>query len=432
MNATPYFTPTRAGATAGAHRIAPPPRKRRVALYSHDTMGIGHMRRNLRIAQALSSGPDPLVILLIAGAREIHAFGIPDGADYLSLPALHKAGNGDYQSRHLDISIAEMAELRGQSIAAALEAFAPDVFVVDKVPRGAVNELDRALAMLTRKGETRCVLGLRDVLDDPDVVRREWEAFDGDATLRSHYDAVWIYGDPAVYDATNEYDFSPEVAAKVVFTGYLDQRRAQRDSEKDTKLDTVVDSKDRLYLCTVGGGQDGARLADAFAHTVFPKGATGVLLAGPFMPAQTRERIERSAANNPRLKVLPFVNDSERWLERADRIVAMGGYNTVCEALSFDKSTLIVPRVEPRREQLIRAERLRDLGLIDLMHPAELTPQSLGQWLAGDMPPRIPSRQRIDLNGLERLPFLLHDLLHPSTARTARPRADKRCHCVPI
>src|SRR5262249_60765266 len=107
------------------------PSKVRVALYSPDTMGIGHMRRNLLIAQALAGGPSPAVILLIAGAHEINAFGVPEGADCLSLPALRKGGNGHYRARHLDLPLGELIAVRARSIAAALEAFAPDVLVLD-------------------------------------------------------------------------------------------------------------------------------------------------------------------------------------------------------------------------------------------------------------------------------------------------------------
>src|SRR3712207_9415316 len=65
--------------------------------------------------------------------------------------------------------------------------------------------------------------------------------------------------------------------------------------------------------------------------------------------------------------VLEFVPEPALLLARADFVVAMGGYNTVCEALSFEKRALIVPRVTPRREQMVRAERLRDRGLIDVL-----------------------------------------------------------------
>ena len=83
-------TPPRVVPPTGGHPGRDNRLKPRVALYSHDTMGLGHMRRNLLIAGALAAGPTPAVILLIAGAREVHACGVPAGVDCLSLPALWK------------------------------------------------------------------------------------------------------------------------------------------------------------------------------------------------------------------------------------------------------------------------------------------------------------------------------------------------------
>jgi predicted glycosyltransferase len=377
-------------------------------------MGLGHMRRNLLIAGALAGGPRPAVILLIAGAREVHACGVPAGVDCLSLPAIRKEGNGRYHARHLDLSLEDLIAVRARSIAGALEAFTPDVLIVDKVPRGAGNELDPALQALRRHGRTRCVLGLRDVLDDPATVRREWSEAANDAVIRDGYDAVWVYGDPAVYDPVAEYGFGPEVAGRVRYTGYLDQRQRARlrglDGGEEVSA-RVAQWPSRLALCLVGGGEDGGPLAEVFAQAVFPPDMTGVILTGPFLPPAEREHLNRLAAANPRLRVLGFVTDTDLLLDRADRVVTMGGYNSVCEVLSYGKPALVVPRVRPRQEQLIRAERLRDLGLLDLLHPDHLSPRALTRWLSRDLGPAPRARDRIDLGGLENLPHLVAELL---------------------
>jgi predicted glycosyltransferase len=408
------------------------PSKTRIALYSHDTMGIGHMRRNLLIAQALAAPPCVAATLLIAGAREANAFGLPAGADFLSLPALHKQADGQYRARHLELSLHELIELRARSIAAALEAFAPDVFIVDKVPRGAVNELDPALESIRKQGRTQCVLGLRDVLDDPATVRREWDEGGFDGVLRVYYDAVWVYGDPAVYDPAREYDFPPDVADKVRFTGYLDQRERTRLADVDGGreiLARMAECPERLVLCMVGGGQDGGPLAEVFAETEFPPDTTGVILTGPFLPAEVQQRLSRRVAANPRLRFLGFVTDTDLLLERADRVIAMGGYNTVCEVLSYDKPALVVPRVHPRREQLIRAERLQSLGLLDVLHPDRLSPAALGEWLARPVRPRRAARECINLDGLAKLPRLLAEVLQGARGRACRTRPEGRvCH----
>jgi predicted glycosyltransferase len=305
------------------------------------------------------------------------------------------------------------------------------VFIVDKVPRGAVNELDPALRSVRTDGRARCVLGLRDVLDEPAAARREWREAGGDDAVAACYDAVWVYGDPAVYDPVAEYGFGPEVAAKVRYTGYLDGRRptgpaAPEDDAPTESPARLAGLRKRFVLCMVGGGQDGAALAETFARADFPPGLTGILLTGPCMPPEVQQRLYRRAAAHPRLRVLPFVPDTGPLLGQADRIIAMGGYNTVCEVLSYEKPALIVPRVEPRQEQLIRAQRLRDLGLLDLLHPQGLSPRALTEWLARGLQPRPPSRQRIDLNGLANLPALLAELLDAPPRRACCIRPERR------
>ena len=413
-----------------ASRAAPepvatlPPRGVRIALYSHDTMGIGHMRRNLLVAQALSGAPFHAATLLIAGAREASAFPLPAGVDCLTLPALHKGSNGEYSSRNLELTLPELTTLRARTILAAVEAFEPDVLIVDKVPRGAVRELDPTLAFLRARGRTRCVLGLRDVLDEPEVVQREWTADRYDDAIRTYYDAIWVYGDRAVYDPIEEYGLASDVADKVRFTGYLDPRvRTAVPGANSIEMSAIPSiGPGGLVLCEMGGGQDGMRVADAFVAAKLPDGMSGLLLTGPFMPREVRHRLRRQAAGREQLRVVKFLTEPGALLRMADRVVAMGGYNTVCEILAYGKRALVIPRTRPRLEQWIRAERLRALGLIDVLDPDDATPAAVSAWLARDVPSPPALAGRVDMQGLDRLRILLGELLaRPVDA----PRVDR-------
>jgi predicted glycosyltransferase len=409
-------------------RDAPRSRNWRVALYSHDTMGLGHLRRNLLIAQTLAHSSLRVDVLMMSGAREACAYALPAGVDCLSLPGIGKGLDGSYHSRSLGIPLEELIAMRANAMRAALDAFEPDVLIVDNVPRGAMGELASTLTHLRARGRTRCVLGLRDVLDDPAVVHQEWRRMGNEETIRECYDTVWVYGDPAIYDPVREYRLPPEIASKVRYAGYLDQRARLRFAEVEGSgpVSCPLPAAERFALCMVGGGQDGARLAEAFAHAELPAEMAGVIVTGPYMPPEVQQRLRRRAAANLRLHVLNFVSEPTQLLSRADRVIAMGGYNTVCEVLSFEKHALIVPRVQPRLEQWIRAQRLRDLGLIDLLHPEEVSPNALSHWLAGGPSPARRIRDRIDLDGLARLPHLLEEILtepaFPAATAHSTPR----------
>jgi predicted glycosyltransferase len=384
----------------------------RIALYSHDALGLGHMRRNLAIAEVLArTGSHP--VLLIAGAREATAFPMPPGVDCLALPALRKRSNGRYAPRSLDVPLESLIGLRSRTIRAALDSFAPAALIVDKVPLGLGRELEPSLNSLKAGGRAHFVLGLRDVLDVPATARREWRATDSDAVVRELYDKVWIYGDRRVYDPVAEYRFSHDVAVKVRYTGYLDRHASPRRARLAgaEALQRMELPPGRLWLCLVGGGEDGYRLAKAFARVAFPEDASGAIVAGPFMSYQEVCDLRRLAQDHRRLGLLEFVDEPGGLIGQADSVVAMAGYNTTCELLSLHKRALVVPRIRTRREQLIRAERMRDLGLLELLHPDRLSPAALTKWLVGGPPALRPAASRIDMRGLDRIPDLLDEVL---------------------
>jgi predicted glycosyltransferase len=385
------------------------PQRCRVTFYSHDTMGLGHLRRNLLAANAIACSPLRAVTLLVAGVREATAFALPPSADCLTLPALRKRPDGKYEARTLAVSLTDLIAVRARVIRAAIEAFEPDVLIVDNVPRGALLELEPTLHHLRAGGRTKCVLGLRDVLDEPDAMRREWSRLANEEAIKQFYHEVWVYSDPAVYNAVSEYQLSPELASKVRFIGYLDQRaRLGLSSENGTCSPDLRPG--RFVLCGVGGGQDGALLAEAFVRAQLPAHTEGVLLAGPFMDKQYVARLCQLAAGNLGMRILEFCTEPVHLVRDASRVIMMGGYNSACEVLSFEKPALIIPRVEPRAEQLIRAQRLHSMGLVDLLHPRDLTPALLSQWMAQDRP-RPQVHGRVDFNGLSALPVMLRRLL---------------------
>lgn len=380
----------------------PPATVPRIALYSHDTMGLGHVRRNMLLAQALSAAPLHAEVLLISGIREAGAFALPPGVDSVTLPAYRKLPDGRYRPRALGQDLARLVALRALTIRAALSGFAPDLLVVDNVPRGAMRELDTVLASLDRR-RTRVVLGLRDVVDEPAAVQRQWQRERNVEALHRHYDAIWVYGDEALSGGTAAYGLDAVLRRKLVTVGYLDQSR---------RLEAATAPRPgRPYaLCLLGGGQDGQPLAEAFVQARLPQGLRGIVVAGAMMPAPARERLHALAAQRADMQVLDFVAEPLGLMREASAIVAMGGYNTTTEILSLEQRALIVPRVRPREEQWIRARRLAELGLVDCLHPDQLSAERLAAWLAAPGRPRR-AREVLDFGGLERVCALSRQLL---------------------
>lgn len=412
----PGLDPVKAQLATTAGPVMPPRATPRIVLYSHDTLGFGHLRRNLMIARSLKASTPSPEILMIVGMREAGAFEMPPGVDCLSLPAYAKGNDGAYRPRDLGQALVPLTALRSQAIDAAVSAFDPDLMIVDNVPRGALCELDLTLKHLAKRGRTRLVLGLRDVIDRPAEVRRQWLRQRNFEAVRRFYDAVWIYGDPALYDIMEDCGLGGEFGGKAQHVGYIDHSARLDSVHAGPDRDAVLCSDPRPYaLCAVGGGRDGAALCEAFAAAPLPEGHRGILVTGTQMPEASQAVVRALAARRPELTVVDFVREPIALMQGASQIVSMGGYNTVCEVLSLGRPALIVPRVRPRREQLIRAERLAAAGLAAMLHPDDLTPEALGRWMAGARPPVVKASCALDFGGLERVRALTEAALTQTT-----------------
>ena len=396
----------------------------RIALYSQDTHGLGRMRRNIAIARALAND-EPRAILLISGAGEAAILGLPEGADTLGLPALDDGGHPG--ARCLGIGTDALVRLRGAALRSALEAFRPDALIVDRLPAGVGGELRASFDVLHRMG-TRLVLGLPDVLGDHERVWADWHVSDAIDVVRRHYDRVWVYGDPHVFDPMTEHGLPRDVRRITRYTGYLDGSLADPAA---AAREQTVRAEHRLgdgpvAVCLTGGSQDGERLATAFVEAPLPAGTTGVVLTGPFMAAERIGALEAAAARRDDLRVIRVLPGADTLIGTADRVVAMGGYHTTAEALAADRRALMVPSATGRPDQRIRAERLRELGAADLLPLPALTPEAVGAWVADG--PRTPSRRTgvIDTDGLARLPMLLDELRTPVEELAPRRTGPRR------
>jgi predicted glycosyltransferase len=386
-----------------------------VACYSHDTVGLGHTRRSIAVADSLISHWSHSDAMLITGNPQAASLPLPPRTDVVTLPTVAKDDAGHYRSRRLTAPLSQVVQMRAAVIEAAVTSFAPDLLIIDKVPLGVGRELLPTLRRLRADFDTKIILGLREILDDPVTAVAEWNRSGATEAIEEFYDAVWVYGDQRVYDPVVEYGLGPEVAARCVFTGYLGADRFAGTSMPPQDLQTtrVCSASDAPYvLCTVGGGQDGGQLASTFAATPPPDGHTGLVVCGPLMGVAARQRVHAAAAATPGMTVQDSAPDLHQLVAGAAAVVSMAGYNSVCEVLATDRPALLVPRTTPRLEQLVRARRLAELGVADLLPLDELTGSGLATWIGSAVrSPVSPARALLDLEGLHRIPMLAQSLL---------------------
>lgn len=345
-----------------------------VLFYSHDSQGLGHVKRNLALAHHIAwrCGEAGARGLIVSGLAHSPVFTLPDGFDWLALPGIEKR-EGAYAPRRLPGPLADTLALRSALLEAALVSFAPGLVIVDRHPLGVGRELEAPLRALKRAHpHARVVLGLRDVLDAPAVAGREWEEVGGARALDALIDRVWVYGDPHIHDASATGEIPGELVSRVTFTGYLAEGRGNVDPHPGPLPRPYV-------LTTVGGGSDGGSIVEAAARATVPSGYDHLIVAGPQLDDESVERARVLAS--PVTSVVRTCPGLAHRIREAAAVISMGGYNTVCEILATSTPALIIPRHTPRLEQAIRARALSRAGLVDTLSRDLATPEALTQWL---------------------------------------------------
>ena len=354
---------------------------KRILVYSHDTFGLGNIRRMLEVARPLVQSSPEVSVLVITGSPMLHVFRIPDGIDYVKLPCLSRNVDGRYGARSLPLSLETTVRLRANLIKSAIADFAPDLILVDKKPFGVEDELAGALEALPAAAQRpKLVLLLRDILDSAESTSRIWRKNGYFEAISAYYDQVLVVGCPEVYDLRREYAFPPFAAAKVRFCGYI-AREPGRQTREAVRRQLGLHGAAPLLLVTPGGGEDGHELVATTLRALSALPARDCprthIVCGPEMGEARRASVHQAALSLPHVSVQDFCDDMMSLMAAADVVLAMGGYNTVCELLTLRKRALLVPRVKPGVEQCIRAERMSALGFVRMVHPDGLTPAVL-------------------------------------------------------
>ena len=342
-------------------------------------------------------------------------FTFPERVDHIRLPGVTKLPDSTYVSQTLGMGIDDTTSLRAGIIQTAIEQYEPDLLIVDKEPTGFRGELLPTLEWLRLRGRTRTVLGLRDVLDEPELLAAEWDRKGALSAAEKFYDEIWVYGVKDVYDPTEGLAMSDDLRARMHWTGYL---RREITDEADVPGIPYV-------LITPGGGGDGAAMVSlalqAYENDPDLK-PDAVLVYGPFLSGDVRDAFDaRVNKLGGRVTAVGFDSRIESLFAGAEGVICMGGYNTFCEVLSFDKRAVIVPRTVPRLEQWLRASRAEQLGLVRMLDENRdgMTPQSMIEAIRRLPTQKKPSQAGADglLDGLDAVIMRANALINEGQMR---------------
>lgn len=389
-----------------------------VVMYSPDTVGLGHTRRNSAIASALVSAVPGASVVLLVGSSVGSIFEVPSGVDSIKLPSVLKTGVNDWRARSLGISKDATLRIRSGLIRETIEALRPDLLLIDHLPAGIWGELLPTFETIRRlKLKTKVVLGLRDILDEPERVRRRWSEEGIYEVIARHYDAVFIYGERRIFDTAEAYGLDVNVCDEIHYLGYV---RGETSGRKGKQLPAAgLPSGPRHVLVSAGGGYDAYPMMTAtmagFERIAGACNAKMTMVTGPLMPVEHATKLEAQAAGLP-VQVIRFSNRMGALLEAADLIVTMGGYNSMLEIAALGKPAINIPRTGPSREQTLRAMLFEKMGLMTHLPLEQATPERIGGLLQTRIqkPPRLVPT--LEANGASRAARRISRLLSAPVA----------------
>ncbi|MFQ6028210.1 MAG: glycosyltransferase family protein [Dehalococcoidia bacterium] len=349
---------------------------KRVLMYAQGE-GLGHLRRARNIARAILERDPGCSVLILSDHRSAPFFEAVPGIDCIKLPLHRPMRRPDLVQSALNLEHEQMNSLRENVILSAYRAFDPQAVLVDFLPNGARAELNLLLEEATRRtSPPRLYLGIRDILRSPEETSEIW-SYHGAYDYLSYYHAALVYGSPALFDTDAAYSLSSYVK-QVIYCNFV-------APSEESPAPAPALAEEPILLVMGGSGQDSVAMQTALVRALpviqenIPLPI--VLLTGPGMLPEDRQTVvEQAQSASKPVQILGSVRDATRLIEKAELIVSLGGYNSLCEVVQLQKKALIVPYARSS-EQRMRAQIFQDLGMLRLLFLEDLTPERLAEEL---------------------------------------------------
>jgi predicted glycosyltransferase len=383
----------------------------RLLFYCQHSLGLGHLARSLRLAEALTERFD---VLLLNGGRFPAGTRVPDGVSVLNLPPLGHDADNQLVSHDPTYTVAQAVVRRTELLLAALAETRPAVLLIELYPLGRrkfefelVPLLNGAAALGADRPKVVC--SVRDIL----VQRaRGQQNHDERAVivLNASFDAIVMHADPAF--ATLAESFHPVTPLRVPVhqTGFVAPPTPA----------PVTDRLPRLLVSSGGGmvGEPLVRAAVEVHRDLFIRtGLRTTVVAGPFLPEPVWAWLRDQATVSPVLEAVRRVDDLAGEIARSALSLSQGGYNTTMDLLRAGTPAVVVPFADGgENEQTVRTARLAELGVLRMVPATSLGDRERLLSALAAAAAAQPAPVRLDLSGAEHTARILADLTTPLEA----------------
>lgn len=332
----------------------------RFAIYQQGARGYGRIARSIKLINVLNEIFVGCTGVIFSGDNYIFNFNLPKNVEVIKLQEIYKGLNKEYSPKCLDKNIDECLTIRSNTIKKTISDFQPDVFFIDSIPTGVMNELKELIIWVKESNlNTKIILITRDILDSPRKTIIEWQKYDVYNFLDKNYDFIFVMGSKVVFDFCKEYEVPENLIFKVIHCNYFEQKYFLKSNNKN-----IIEYD---ILVTLGGGIDGYTLVNLFLNLYKEErwSYKTLLILGQQFPIELKKIILTSLPSN--IETIDFTESLFDYYKKSKQIICMGGYNTLTELLALKKHPIVIPREEPTSEQAIRSLRLNELSLVSLV-----------------------------------------------------------------
>jgi predicted glycosyltransferase len=366
-----------------------------VFFYVQHLLGIGHLVRASRIAQALARGG--FEVVMACGGVPVKGFP-GSGVELMSLPPIKAAPDfaalQDAQGRPVD----EALKLERRSLLlSGFDRSRADILLIEAFPFGRRQMRFELMPLIERAHQRRprplIACSVRDILQEG---RRPERLEESAAIAQRYFDLVLVHGDPKFVRFEESFPLASRIASKIAYTGLVAGLVPEPPSES---FDVVA---------SAGGGAAGAELVRCVAAAValLPGELRWCLLTGPNYPQSDVKSLAESNAVN--LTVERFRSDFASLLCTARLSISQAGYNTVCDILRANCPAVLVPfAAGGETEQSLRGKRLEALGLARVLPEQQLSVDSLCEAVRDRLGRRQPASHGLNLEGAEKMREIL-------------------------
>ena len=383
----------------------------KVMFYCQHVLGIGHLVRSAEIARALSREDD---VTFVSGGAPVEGFPFPRGVTLVQLPALKTDEEfGALEDCGSGQTVEVIQELRRERLLSLFDQLRPDALVIELFPFGRKRFAFELIPLLehakSRSEETLVACSLRDILvEKPDAAKHEERVC---RIVNSYFDLILVHGDLAFQKLSETFHRAGDLQCDIRYTGLV-QQEAPAPPTGSAPHDVTPS-----VVASIGSGRyrhgqillesvirAAAQLERKIAHRFR-------VFAGPFIPSEVYVALEQMARQTRNVEIEKYSPHFIEHLRRADLSISMGGYNTIMNILATGVRSLVYPyTANDDLEQEIRAKKLANLGVVELLHPEMLAAEVLAPKIA-EMLATKPARISFDMDGA------------PNTARILRSAA---------